>query len=144
MQDILVIHGPNLNLLGWRNPAQYGAETLDEINSCIQAHAHQYKLTISIMQSNIEGEIVTAIQNTPANNIIINPGGYTHTSVAIRDAIEGVEKPAIEVHLTNIQGREDFRRTSIIAPVCIGQIAGFGMFSYILAIEYFAHQEVGA
>jgi len=144
MQDILVIHGPNLNLLGWRNPAQYGTVTLDEMNVRIQAHAGQYKLAISIMQSNIEGEIVTAIQNTPANNIIINPGGYTHTSVAIRDAIEGVNKPAIEVHISNIQAREDFRHTSLIAPACIGQITGFGVFSYILAVEYFAKQGTGA
>jgi 3-dehydroquinate dehydratase-2 len=140
MQDILVIHGPNLNLLGLRDPVQYGTRTLDEINAHIQAHANHYKLTISIMQSNVEGEIVTVIQTMPANNLIINPGGYTHTSVAIRDAIEGVGKPAIEVHMSNIQAREDFRRTSMIAPVCVGQIAGFGVFSYILAIEYFVQR----
>ncbi len=141
MQDVLVIHGPNLNLLGCRNPAQYGNESLDAVNERITAHAETCQLMISIMQSNLEGEIVTAIQNTLANSIIINPGGYTHTSVAIRDAIEGVQKPAIEVHLSNIQAREDFRRLSIIAPVCIGQIAGLGVFSYLLAIEYFAQRK---
>jgi len=143
MRNILVIHGPNLNLLGKRDPTQYGRETLDEINTRIQAYARQCGITVATVQSNIEGEIVNAIQETTASGIIINPGGYTHTSVAIRDAIEAVGKPAIEVHLSNIQSREEFRRTSVIAPVCIGQVAGFGVLSYILALEYFAHQGAG-
>ena len=140
MHNILVIHGPNLNLLGKRDPKQYGAETLDEINTHIQAHARQYGITVTTIQSNFEGEIVSAIQDSKASGIIINPGGYTHTSIAIRDAIEAVGKPVIEVHLSNIQSREDFRHTSIIAPVCVGQVAGLGVLSYILALEYFIHK----
>jgi 3-dehydroquinate dehydratase-2 len=140
MQRILVIHGPNLNLLGKRDPAQYGTKTLDEIDSHIQAYARQKGIPVMTMQSNSEGDIVDAIQKTDASGIIINPGGYTHTSVAIRDAIAAIGVPAIEVHLSNIQAREEFRHTSIIAPVCKGQIAGFGAASYILALEYFIQQ----
>jgi len=137
MQNILVIHGPNLNLLGKRDTEQYGTKTLAQIDTRIKAHAGQYGIKIATKQSNVEGEIVNMVQETTASGMIINPGGYTHTSVAIRDAIEGVGKPVIEVHLSNIRAREEFRHTSIIAPVCIGQITGLGVYSYILAIEYF-------
>lgn len=137
MQHILVIHGPNLNLLGTRDPVQYGTKTLDEIDARIQAYACQHGITVLTMQSNREGVIVDAIQKTDAAGIVINPGGYTHTSIAIRDAIDAVGVPTIEVHLSNIQAREEFRHRSIIAPVCRGQIAGFGTASYLLALEYF-------
>jgi 3-dehydroquinate dehydratase-2 len=142
MQQILVIHGPNLNLLGTRKPDVYGTMTISELNRCIEDHAHARGLEIAIMQSNVEGEIVNAIQNTGAQGIIINPGGYTHTSVAIRDAIEAVGKPTIEVHISNIHAREPFRRMSMIAPVCVGQISGFGFWSYILAVEYLVRRGV--
>jgi 3-dehydroquinate dehydratase-2 len=137
MQKILVIHGPNLNLLGKRKVEVYGNMDLEKINKEIKKFAEKNQLDVEIIQSNEEGEIVEAIhkaQNYSA--IVINPGGYTHTSVAIRDAIEAVEIPTVEVHLSNIYAREDFRHTSMIAPVCKGQISGLGWFGYILALEY--------
>jgi 3-dehydroquinate dehydratase-2 len=137
MQKILVIHGPNLNLLGKRKPEVYGNMNLENINEEIKKFAKNNKIDIKIIQSNEEGEIVDAIQK--AQNylgIVINPGGYTHTSVAIRDAIEAVETPTVEVHLSNIYAREDFRHISMSAPVCEGQISGLGWMGYILALEY--------
>ncbi len=137
MRKILVIHGPNLNLLGKRKPEVYGNMNLEKINEEIKKFAKNNNIDIEIIQSNEEGEIVDAVQKAEGYRaIVINPGGYTHTSVAIRDAIEAVETPTVEVHLSNIYAREDFRHTSMIAPVCEGQISGLGWFGYILALEY--------
>jgi len=137
MQKILVIHGPNLNLLGKRKPEVYGNMNLEKINEEIKKFAEKNNLDVEIIQSNEEGEIVEAIQKAQNYSaIVINPGGYTHTSVAIRDAIEAVETPTVEVHLSNIYAREDFRHISMSAPVCKGQISGLGWFGYILALEY--------
>lgn len=137
MQKILVIHGPNLNLLGKRKPEVYGNMDLKKINEAIKKFAEKNKIDVKIMQSNEEGEIVDAIQKTENfSAIVINPGGYTHTSVAIRDAIEAVETPTVEVHLSNIYAREEFRHKSMSAPVCTGQISGLGWYGYILALEY--------
>jgi 3-dehydroquinate dehydratase-2 len=138
MDSIRIIHGPNLNLLGKRDPKHYGKLTLEEINREIRAFGAAKKIEVEIIQSNHEGKIIESIQDSGGvTGIIINPGGFTHTSVAIRDAIEAVNVPVIEVHLSNISGRESFRQQSLIAPVCIGQISGFGYRSYILALEYF-------
>lgn len=138
MGSFRVIHGPNLNLLGQRDPNHYGALTLDEINEKIRAFAKSKNVKVDILQSNHEGEIIDAIQESGGlTGIILNPGGFTHSSVAIRDAVEAVDIPVIEVHLSNIHGRESFRQTSLIAPVCLGQISGLGHQSYILAIDYF-------
>ena len=137
MQKILVIHGPNLNLLGKRKPEVYGNMDLEKINEEIKKFAKNNDINVEIIQSNEEGEIVDAIQKAENYSaIVINPGGYTHTSVVIRDAIEAVETPTVEVHLSNIYAREDFRHTSMSAPVCKGQISGLGWFGYILALEY--------
>ncbi len=132
---ILVIHGPNLNLLGAREPEVYGTLSLEEINRMIAAEALRLGLEIAVMQSNSEGEIVDAIQRHDFDAVIINPAAYTHTSIAIRDAIAAVARPAIEVHISNVHGREDFRKKSYIAEVAYGQITGFGAYSYILALN---------
>ena len=137
MKKILIIHGPNLNLLGQREPHVYGNVNLTEINSKLEEQARQLGVEIKIAQSNHEGEIVDTVQNAMnwADCIIINPAAYTHTSVAIRDAIASVNLPTIEVHLSNIYKREDFRQKSFIAPVTVGSISGFGEMSYYLALE---------
>src|SRR5262245_9799838 len=134
---ILVLHGPNLNLLGTREPKTYGLATLDEIDDHIRTWALRMGVQVECMQSNLEGELVTWIQQAVGKHdfIILNAAAYTHTSVAIRDAIAAVNIPTIEVHLSNIHAREDFRHNSLIAPVCRGIIAGFGANSYILALE---------
>ena len=135
-KKILVIHGPNLNLLGDREVGVYGNVTLESINKQLKVIAKKEKMVLDTFQNNIEGEIVDAIQKAKGKYsiIIINPGGYTHYSVAIRDAIAGVKVPTIEVHLSNIYAREEFRHKSMIAPVAIGQIAGFGPNSYVLGL----------
>ncbi len=130
----LIIHGPNLNLLGKREPEVYGTLTLQEINERICNTASELGVEIEIIQSNSESEIIEAIQKADYDILIINPAAFTHTSVAIRDAISAVGKPAIEVHISNIHKREDFRQRSYIAGVCNGQITGFGADSYILAL----------
>ena len=138
MSKILVIHGPNLNLLGQREKDIYGQTTLDEINAMLTKFAGQHKVTLEVLQSNHEGDIVDAVGAAKKNQIsaiLINPAAYTHTSVAIRDAIAAVDIPAIEIHLSNIYSREDFRHTSLIAPVCCGQISGFGVNSYLLGLQ---------
>jgi 3-dehydroquinate dehydratase-2 len=137
MSKILVIHGPNLNLLGTRETEVYGTETLDEINSKLTKMAKEANIDIEVFQSNHEGEIVDKIHNAKrdANFIIINPAAFTHYSLAIRDAIASVNVPTIEVHLSNIYAREDFRQKSVIAPVVCGQICGFGADSYYLAFK---------
>lgn len=133
---ILVIHGPNMNFLGRREPEIYGKRTLDDLNSMIEKKALELGIALRIFQSNSEGAIIDIIQqNCEVSGIIINPGAYTHTSIAIRDAIASTGLPAVEVHLTNIHAREEFRKHSLIAPVCVGQISGFGVHSYILGIE---------
>ncbi len=137
MKKILVIHGPNLNLLGKREPDIYGKVTIDDINRDLKKMARVKNVKLEIVQSNHEGEIVELIGKSQGkfNAIVINPAAYTHTSVAIRDAISSVKVPAVEVHLSNIYAREEFRHTSLISPVAIGQICGFGKMSYILGLE---------
>jgi len=137
MKKILVIHGPNLNLLGSREVGVYGKTTIDQINKELKAFAKSKKVTIEIMQSNHEGEIVEAIGRAKGkfDAILINPAAYTHTSVAIRDAVAAVDIPTVEVHLSNIYAREEFRHTSLIAPVAKGQVSGFGHTSYLLGLE---------
>ena len=134
---ILILHGPNLNLIGEREVDLYGKLTLDEINSRLQAFAEKKRITLRIFQSNGEGQLIDAIHENRnwAQGMIINPGAYTHYSYAIRDAISAIQIPTVEVHLTNINTRKKFRRNSVIAPVCIDQIAGMGWKSYIEGIR---------
>jgi len=137
MQKITVIHGPNLNLLGRREPDVYGTATLDAINQQLEELAAELGQELRILQSNSEGEIVSAIHAAGAwaDGLIINAGAYTHTSLAIADAIQGVRLPAVEVHLSNIYARESFRQHSFLSRVCVGQICGFGLQSYLLALR---------
>jgi 3-dehydroquinate dehydratase II len=134
---VLILNGPNLNLLGKRQPEIYGRLTLEQINKRIQALAKELKVEVEIRQSNSEGELVTWIQEAPAHfgAIVINPAAYTHSSVAIRDAITAARIPTVEVHLSNIYKREEFRKHSYIAGAAAGQIAGFGVQSYLLGIR---------
>lgn len=136
-KKILVIHGPNLTMLGEREPEIYGTITLEKINSEILALAKELNIDVEVFQSNIEGEIVSKIGDARNlfDGLVINPAAYTHTSVAIRDAISGSKLPAIEVHISNVYAREEFRQKSITAPVCIGQIAGLGIDSYLLGLR---------
>ena len=140
MKKILVINGPNLNLLGTREPEIYGRLTLNDIGIQLKNKAEQLKVEIECFQSNCEGEIVDKIGSAKNkfDAIIINPAAYTHTSVAIRDAISAVDIATIEVHISNIYSREEFRHKSFISPVCIGQISGLGIDGYLLALEYFS------
>ena len=133
---VLVVHGPNLNLLGKREPQIYGKASLSRINQAIQAEAEKVGVQVDIIQSNHEGELVDLIGNARQgyDGILINPAAYTHTSVALRDALSACGIPAVEVHLSNIYGREEFRRKSLTAPVCIGQVSGFGETSYLLGL----------
>jgi 3-dehydroquinate dehydratase-2 len=137
MTSILVLHGPNLNLLGAREQSMYGSLSLKEINATIEELARQENVRVDIRQSNLEGELVTWIQDAKSrfDAIVINPAAYTHTSIAIRDAIAAVEIPTVEVHLTNIYKRESFRHRSYIAGVAVGQISGFGPTGYLLGIQ---------
>ncbi len=132
---ILILNGPNLNLIGTREPQIYGNQTFEHYFEELKA---KFSLDLEYFQSNIEGEIIDKLQISKADGIIINAGGYTHTSVAIRDCISSISTPVIEVHISNVMQREDFRHVSLLSSVCIGCIFGFGLKSYDLALEYFS------
>jgi len=137
-KSILVLHGPNLNLLGTREPEIYGKDTLEDINAMIKKRADEAGIEqIDFMQSNFEGELVEAIQKARGNYgfILLNPGAFTHYSIAIRDAISAIDVPVIEIHLSNVHNREEFRHHSVLSPVVMGQVIGFGADSYMGALE---------
>jgi len=141
MKKILLINGPNLGLLGQREPEVYGRETLDDLVAAARRRAAELGAEMDSFQSDGEGELVSRIGQAlnHYDGIVINPAAYTHTSVAIRDALAAVALPAVEVHLSNVYRREEFRHRSLMAPVCLGQICGFGGFGYILAVEALLH-----
>lgn len=141
MSKILVLHGPNLNLLGLREPEIYGSQTLEEINHRLKASGDQLGVDVRSFQSNSEGALIDALHEARewAAGVVFNPGGYTHTSVALRDAVAAIDIPVIEVHLSHVDAREEFRRKSLISAVCAGKISGFGWRSYLLALEQLAH-----
>jgi 3-dehydroquinate dehydratase II len=134
---ILILHGPNLNLLGSREPEIYGSMTLEDINNKLSDLSREFGAEINCKQSNYEGALIDALHDarTWADGVIFNPGGYTHTSIALRDAISSIEIPVIEVHLSNVYAREAFRHVSMISPVCKGKIVGLGWRSYLLALQ---------
>ncbi|HPG87339.1 MAG TPA: type II 3-dehydroquinate dehydratase, partial [Spirochaetales bacterium] len=134
---ISVINGPNLNMLGEREPQVYGSETLDDINSALGRAARDRGVDVEFFQSNSEGSLIDRLHECSrrSDGVILNAGAYTHYSIAIRDAIAAIRPPVVEVHLSNVHAREEFRRVSVIAPACVGQISGFGSTSYLLALE---------
>lgn len=131
---LLIINGPNLNLLGQRDTQMYGTQRFEEYFSDLKLSV---KAEMTYFQSNVEGELINEIQNAKVDGIILNAGGYTHTSVAIRDCIDAIKTPVVEVHISNIAARESFRHESLLSPVCVGCIFGFGMKGYELAVNYF-------
>lgn len=140
MKPILVLHGPNLNLLGLREPEVYGSLTLEEIDRRLVEAGREMGLEVRALQYNGEGDLIDALHQARdwARGVIFNPGGYTHTSVALRDAVASIGLPVVEVHLSNVHAREEFRRQSMIAPVCVGSIVGFGWRSYWLGLHSLA------
>ncbi len=141
MLRILVLHGPNLNLLGTREPTVYGSTTLEEINDALVALGKELGVTVEARHSNVEGELVNWIQQATSHfeGLVFNPAAYTHTSIALRDAVTAVGLPMVEVHLSNIHSRESFRRRSYLASVAVGQISGFGLQSYVLGLRAIVH-----
>lgn len=140
MTKIMVINGPNLNMLGVREPQIYGEKTYSDLENYIEEYCKEKGIDVTVLQSNGEGELIDFIHHSQGNfdGIVINPGAYTHYSYAIRDALASIELPAVEVHISNIYKREEFRHTSVTAPSCIGQISGLGFKGYLLAIDYLA------
>jgi len=138
MKRLLVLHGPNLNLLGTREPEVYGAVSLPDVDRALREHGRRRGVIIDCRQSNLEGELVTWLQGAEREGyggVVFNPGAFTHYSIALRDAVAGIRVPVVEVHLSNIHGREEFRRHSVIAAVSRGQISGFGPESYVLGVD---------
>ena len=140
MPSILILHGPNLNMLGMREPEVYGRMTLEDINAKLSEYGRELGVDVRTLQSNHEGALIDALHaaRTWAAGVLINPGGYTHTSVALRDAIAAMGLPVIEVHLSNTEAREPFRHISMVAPVCVGTVRGFGWRSYTVALQALA------
>jgi 3-dehydroquinate dehydratase-2 len=143
MKSILILHGPNLNLLGTREPQVYGNHRLEDINKALTSRAAELGVQVRCFQSNHEGALIDALHEARdwADGVVFNPGAYTHTSVALRDAISAIEIPVVEVHLSNVYAREPFRHKSLLAPVCMGKITGFGWRSYLLGLQALADIE---
>jgi 3-dehydroquinate dehydratase-2 len=139
LPNILILHGPNLNLLGTREPDVYGRETLADINAMLTEHAQRLQVQVRCLQSNHEGELIDAIHKAEETALLLNPGAFTHYSIALRDAVAAKGLPTVEVHLSNVHAREEFRHRSVIAPVCLGQIAGFGSYSYVVGLAALVH-----
>jgi 3-dehydroquinate dehydratase-2 len=137
MDSVLILHGPNLNLLGRREPDIYGSLSLAEIDGRLKRFGEQIPVEVRCIQSNHEGALIDALHSADewALGVVFNPGGYTHTSVALRDAVAAIHVPVVEVHLSNIHARQEFRRRSLLAPVCLGSISGFGYYSYQLGLQ---------
>jgi len=136
-RTVLVINGPNLNLLGRREPEIYGRDTLEDIIGDLQTHAEKHGVKLEVFQSNVEGEIINKLHEAHGrvDGVVLNPGAFTHYSIAIRDAIAAVQLPVVETHISNIHAREQWRQTSVLAPVCLGVVAGFGRHSYVVAFD---------